>query len=316
MKKLLLLALIFNSFLSVTAQINIPERPKQIPFIIDSTITLTFDEKAILNQKLKNYCLTTSTEIMVMVVYSTEGVKIESYAKALGQKWGIGKRGKDNGIVMLIAKDDRNMTIQNGYGIEAVMTNAETKRIIDQVITPQFKEGDFFMGISQGLNAIFDKLKTEFTNESQTVAVENFVTDLQREPGSYQGISNVPVVAEEKSPEEEQSAFATVFAIGFLCFALFIFIVVAIIRLAQGKTVFGQHANYGYTNMGGSGVSNNFYMRPRFYNNNRNYSSSSSSIGSSSGSSFSSGSFSSGSSSSSSSGSGGSFGRGGASGGW
>lgn len=314
MKKLFLFLFIFNSLLSLTAQINIPERPKQIPFVIDSTNTLSINEKAILNHKLKNYCLKTSTEILVMMVSSVNGTKIETYAKTLGQKWGIGKLGKDNGIVIFIAKNDRNMTIQNGHGIEPILSDAQTKRIIDQEITPNFKNADFFKGISQGVNAIFDILKNEFTNESNTVAIQNFITETNPPTDNLATNANT-VTPEEKTAttEGEPLGFNSLMIIIGIFLIIGFFIILAVVRLINGQDMLGNTVS-GYTNMGGYGVRNNFYMRPRFYNSNRNsnYSSSggnsSSYSGGSSGGSYSSG--------SSSSGSGGTFGGGGASGSW
>ena len=74
-----------------------------------------------------------------MIIPSTNGDDIARYATDLGHKWKIGQKGKDNGIVFLIAKDDRRMTIQAGYGTEHLLTDALSKRIIEQVVKPEFK---------------------------------------------------------------------------------------------------------------------------------------------------------------------------------
>ena len=83
-----------------------------------------------LYDKLRTYYDSTSTELFVMIIPSTNGDDIARYATDLGHKWKIGQKGKDNGIVFLIAKDDRKVTIQAGYGTEHLLTDALSKRII------------------------------------------------------------------------------------------------------------------------------------------------------------------------------------------
>jgi uncharacterized protein len=157
-------ALLFvNTILSQT--LYIPEKPSFIPPIIDSTKTLSEFEKEDLYQKLKIYSDSTSTEILVMIVPTTRGELIARYATDLGHKWGIGQKGKDNGIVFLIAKDDRKMTIQGGYGVEHLLTDAMSRRIIEEVIKPEFKANNYYNGIDQGTKAIFQVLKGEYKND-------------------------------------------------------------------------------------------------------------------------------------------------------
>lgn len=318
MKKLFLYAFLFCNLLA-TAQIQIPERPAKIPFIIDSTYTLTLDEQSILNNKLKNYCQSTSTEILVMIVSSTNGHNIDAYAKELGQQWGIGKLGKDNGMVMLIAKNDRKMSIQNGHGIEPILSNKKTKQIIDADITPHFKNGNFFLGISQGLNAVFDVLKTEFSNEKGEESIKNFmVVEAPSKSQTQTANERYDLEQAEKEKNHENISFVLAILVGLGFIAL---VIIAIVRAANGK---GQSANnYSggeYSTMGRYGVRNHFHNNNRVLNNNNFYSSNNNSgnSGSSWGgsSSSSSGSSSSSSSGSSRSGSGGTFGGGGASGGW
>lgn len=164
MKKLILLFALLLSFVS-QAQLKIPEKPSFIPPVIDSTNTLSSQEKDDLYKKLALYSDSTSTEIFVMVVSTTQGEEIKRYATDLGQKWQIGQKGKDNGIILLIAKDDRKMAIQTGYGVEHLLTDALSKRIIETVIKPSFKQDQYYQGIDEGTNAIFRVLKGEFKND-------------------------------------------------------------------------------------------------------------------------------------------------------
>ena len=163
MRKLVLFIALLLGFVS-QAQLKIPEKPTFIPPIIDSTNTLSSQEKESLYKKLAIYSDSTSTEMFVMIVSTTQGEDIARYATDLGQKWQIGQKGKDNGIILLVAKDDRKMTIQNGYGVEHLLTDALSRRIIENVIKPNFKENQYYQGIDEGTNAIFKVLKGEFKN--------------------------------------------------------------------------------------------------------------------------------------------------------
>ena len=151
----------FNCQLSI-AQLKIPEKPSFIPPIIDSTQTLSEEQKKELYDKLRNYYESTSTEIFVMIVPTTQGEDIARYATDLGHKWEIGQKGKDNGVVFLIAKEDRKMTIQAGYGTEHLLTDAMSRRIIETIVKPEFKSNKFYEGIDQGTTAIQKVLKGEF----------------------------------------------------------------------------------------------------------------------------------------------------------
>lgn len=150
------------------SQYKIPEKPSFIPPIIDSTKTLSTSELNNLYEKLKVYSDSTSTEIFVMIVPTTQGQDISKYGFELSDKWQIGQKGKDNGIVFLIAKDDRKMNITTGYGVEHLLTDALSRRIIEQVVKPYFKENRYYEGIDNGTNAIFKIMKGEYKNDKKT----------------------------------------------------------------------------------------------------------------------------------------------------
>ena len=144
------------------SQLYIPKKPSFIPPIIDSTQTLSNTEISQLYEKLKNYSDSTSTEIFVMIVPTTQGEEIKRYATDLGHKWKIGQKGKDNGIVLLIAIEDRKIAIETGYGVEHLLTDALSRRIIEQEIKPQFKAKNYYQGIDNAANAIFKVMKGEY----------------------------------------------------------------------------------------------------------------------------------------------------------
>lgn len=167
MKKLFLFALLLLG-VNLYAQLKIPEKPSFIPPIIDSTKTLNENQISQLYQKLKIYSDSTSTEVLVMIVPTTQGESVARYATELGQKWKIGQKGKDNGIILLIAKDDRKMTIQTGYGIEHLLTDALSRRIIEQNLKPNFKAGNYYEGIDQATTTIFKIMMGEYKGEPKS----------------------------------------------------------------------------------------------------------------------------------------------------
>ncbi len=118
-----------------------------------------------LEQKLINYSDTTSTQIVVITINSLEGNDIAMYATELAHKWGIGQKDEDNGIVLLVSKDDRRMTIRTGYGVEHLLTDALSKRIIENIITPAFKQGQYYQGLDQGTDAIIQIMNGEYQGE-------------------------------------------------------------------------------------------------------------------------------------------------------
>ena len=103
-----------------------------------------------LYQKLKIYSDSTSTEIFVLIVNTTQGEDVARYATDLGHQWEIGQKGKDNGVVLLIALGDRKMNIAAGYGVEHLLTDALSRRIIEKEIKPYFKKGAIYNGIDAG----------------------------------------------------------------------------------------------------------------------------------------------------------------------
>ena len=149
------------------SQTDIPPKPSFILPVIDSTNTLSSYEKKALYDKLKVYNDTTSTEILVMIKNSTYGEDIAMYAINLGHKWEIGGKGKDNGVVVLVAKEDRKLWIATGYGVEHLLTDALSKRIVEQIITPQFKQGNYYEGLDRATSAIMQILNGEYKGTPQ-----------------------------------------------------------------------------------------------------------------------------------------------------
>jgi len=147
------------------AQFEIPEKPSKQTSVYDYIDLLSTGQEKALEQKLIRYSDSTSTQIVVAIISSTEGENINFLGAQWGQKWGIGQADKDNGILVLLAKDDRRIAINTGYGAEGNLTDALSRRIIDNIIVPQFKEDNYYGGLSDGADAIFQALNGEFKEE-------------------------------------------------------------------------------------------------------------------------------------------------------
>src|SRR5476649_370878 len=104
----------------------------------------------------------TSAEVAVVTVDSTEPLSIEEYAVNLFKRFGIGQKGKDNGVLLLVAYKDRHMRIEVGYGLEGAVTDAQSSQIINFIMTPEFKEGHFSDGIEKGTAAIVTLIAKEY----------------------------------------------------------------------------------------------------------------------------------------------------------
>ncbi len=160
---ILLLVLCWCSF--SFAQFQIPEKPQLETSVYDYINLLSESQKKNLEQKLIRYSDSTSTQIVMAIIRSTEGENITYLGAQWGQKWGIGQAGKDNGILVLLAKDDRKIAINTGYGVEGSLTDAMSRRIIENVIIPQFKQDDYYSGLNNGADAIFQVLNGEFQED-------------------------------------------------------------------------------------------------------------------------------------------------------
>jgi uncharacterized protein len=162
MRRILIIFLFFNSFLSLGQ--DIPEKPNPPKLVNDFVGGLLSDaQKQALEQKLSAYNDSTSTQITVVIIKSVEPYDIGDYALQLGRKWGVGQKGKNNGIVLLWAPADRKVTIQTGYGMEGVLPDMYAKRIISNFITPNFKAVQYYKGLDEATSEIMRYASGEYT---------------------------------------------------------------------------------------------------------------------------------------------------------
>ncbi|KVK86421.1 hypothetical protein WJ47_05870 [Burkholderia ubonensis] len=133
------------------ADVQVPSLEERIT---DETGTLTGEQKAALEQSLKGFETKKGTQISVLIVPTTEPESIEQYSMRVVEQWKLGRKNVDDGVLLIVAKNDHALRIEVGYGLEGVLTDATSNRIINDVIVPRFKAGDFYGGISAGTDGI------------------------------------------------------------------------------------------------------------------------------------------------------------------
>jgi uncharacterized protein len=141
----------------------------------DKTGTLSSEEISAIETTLNNFEQQTSNQIVVLMIPNTGEDSFEDYSLRVAEQNKLGKKGRDNGVLLLIAKDDRKIRLEVGYGLEGVLPDAISDQIIRRVIAPRFREGDFFSGIQSGVEAIMQATKGEFKAEPESKAAKKFV---------------------------------------------------------------------------------------------------------------------------------------------
>jgi uncharacterized protein len=144
------------STLALSQTNDFPAKPSPPRLVNDLADMLTAEEEAALEQKLTNYSDTTSTQIAVVTLTSIGGYDINQYGAELGEKWGIGTGKYDNGLIILVAKNERKVAIQTGYGLEEYVPDALAKRITERTLKPAFAKGEFYQGLDRGTSLIID----------------------------------------------------------------------------------------------------------------------------------------------------------------
>ncbi|MBT8258197.1 MAG: TPM domain-containing protein [Bacteroidia bacterium] len=147
------------------AQFEIPEKPELQTSVYDYVDVLNSIEEQNLREKLIRYSDTTSTQIVIATISSTEGENIMYLGAQWAHAWGIGQENEDNGVFILLARDDRKIAINTGYGVEHLLTDAMSRRIIERDIIPYFKQNDYYGGLNRGADAIFEILQGEYQTE-------------------------------------------------------------------------------------------------------------------------------------------------------
>jgi len=140
---------------------DFPARSSTI--VTDFTNTLSASEQQSLEQKLVAFNDSTSSQVAIVIMGSVGNYDISDYAVQLYNNWGIGQKEKNNGVLILVAKDDHKVWITTGYGMEGVLPDALCKSIVNNDIVPNFKAGDYYEGLDAAVNSIESIVKGEYT---------------------------------------------------------------------------------------------------------------------------------------------------------
>uniref|UniRef100_UPI00356654D0 TPM domain-containing protein n=1 Tax=Desulfosarcina sp. TaxID=2027861 RepID=UPI00356654D0 len=177
-------ALLVLLLLMIAAAVNVAalEVPLLKSHVNDYAAMLSTASQRQLEAILTDFEQKESTQIVVLTIPSLQGDSLEDFTMRLAEAWKIGHKNLDNGAILLIAKNDRKIRIEVGYGLEGRLTDLLAGRIIRNVIAPQFKSGQFDRGITEGVAAMIDAVRGEYA-----------ATDAPRQP--RQSETGVPIIA-------------------------------------------------------------------------------------------------------------------------
>lgn len=170
-----------------------PDFPKLTGRVVDTANIIPPADEAALTQKLAALEQASSRQLVIATVPSLQGNDIADYGYQLGRHWGIGQKGANNGIILLVAPTERKVTIQVGYGLEPIMTDALSHQIITQQILPAFKRNDYPGGINAGADAIIAQLQAP-PEQAEQKALEAQRAQAQRQSGGGDGGSIFPLI--------------------------------------------------------------------------------------------------------------------------
>jgi uncharacterized protein len=135
-----------------------PEFPPLTGRVNDRAGLLSERDQRELEAALAQFETETTNQIVVATLESLQGLPIEDYGYQLGRHWGIGQAGKDNGALLIVAPEEREVRIEVGYGLEGELTDAQSRTIIETSILPHFRQGDFAAGVKAGVAAMIETL--------------------------------------------------------------------------------------------------------------------------------------------------------------
>ena len=153
---------------SQVAALSVPPRPTDVP-IVDQTNTITPDQKASLAAQIATERTESGNQIAIVIVPTLENGALEDYSLSIAREWGIGTGQNNNGVLLLVVKNDRVLRIEVGTGLEGALTDAQAGRIIRNDIRPLFQQEKYFEGIQVGLTNIIASINGEYTATSTNV---------------------------------------------------------------------------------------------------------------------------------------------------
>ncbi len=144
--------------------------PKLSGYVNDQADLISPEVELKIENYLREFERTDSTQVAVLTIPSLEGEALDEYSLKVAETWALGQKEKDNGVLLLVARDDRKIKIEVGYGLEGNLTDLLAGRIIDTEITPYFRKGNFEGGIIAGINGISSAVRGEYTADARTAS--------------------------------------------------------------------------------------------------------------------------------------------------
>lgn len=153
--------ILFSEGILMAQQLPEPMVPSRL--VNDFTGLLSQDQQQALENKLVTFSRETTTQIAIVTWDDLQGYDINDFTQRLGQQWGIGQAGNDNGLLILVSPAMREVSIQTGYGLEGAVPDAIAKRLIGNVILPAFRQQDYYGGLDSATNVIISLTRDEYT---------------------------------------------------------------------------------------------------------------------------------------------------------
>lgn len=221
-------------------------RPKPEPavFVNDYAQVLSRTEIQQLEEKLRQFDKTTSNQLAIVILPSLEGNIIDILANQWFKAWGIGQKNKDNGLLILIAIQDRKMRIEVGYGLNKVVTSSEAQKVIENQLKPNFRNNQFFKGLDEATTYLMGLAIQEFPPQASNISVS---------PNSDSATNNL-----------QDNDASLIYGISFfLIFCLIVFVIVKVLR--SKKVINNDSQNHFYS------YQQNNVSLPNQYRHNTNY---------------------------------------------
>ncbi len=173
----IILIFFFCSSVQLIAQRSQAVQPqnKIRTYVTDKTGTLSSSETTSLETKLSNFDKQTSNQVVVYIISTLDGESLEDKSYEIAEQNGVGRKSKNNGVLLFIVKDDRKLRIEVGYGLEGALPDATCDQIIRHDITPLFKQAKYYDGINAGVDAIIKATKGEYKNDTKEKNEDDYI---------------------------------------------------------------------------------------------------------------------------------------------
>ena len=158
LRRILPAAALLLAMCCALAQVPVPKLSARVT---DLTGTLTQQQRVSLEERLAAFEARKGSQVVVLIVPTTRPEAIEQFSIRVAEQWKIGRKGTDDGVILVVARDDREVRIEVGYGLEGAIPDAIAHRIIEEQIVPHFRAGDYYAGIRSGVTAVMKRVDGE-----------------------------------------------------------------------------------------------------------------------------------------------------------